>query len=242
MHINTENIYTNQYGKYFVPNVQITDHYPDNVSNAIRKGDVYEHETIKYIIASSKGNSVVTAGTYFGDFIPALYPHFKTVYGFEPSQIYYDACMKTISLNNIQNAKIANKGLGECEEDLFYQEYQDNQPGAHRGGAARFLNKNATYNGNNAAKKYHENRSTLMKVTTLDLSIPENEIIDVLHIDVEGLEQQVLAGALNIINKNKPVIIIETNVDEDWFNKFLAPLKYFKADKVCHNICYRISV
>jgi FkbM family methyltransferase len=234
----TKNIYTNQYGSYFVPDTIITDYYPDGISSSIRAGKVYERQTIEYIKKLSKGNSVITAGTYFGDFMPALSKSFKTVYGFEPSGIYYDACLKTIKLNGIQNAKIFNKGIGEFEEYLYYQEYQDSKLSEHRGGAARFLDKNDTYNGK---LEYQQKKSILMKVTTLDIEIPKDEIIDVLHLDIEGLEQQALAGSNRIISTYKPAIIVETTPNEDWFNLKLRPLGYALIGKVNHNTIYQVS-
>ena len=57
-------IFQNEYGQYSVPNIEITEYYPDSVANTIRQGKVYEHGTIKYIINNSKGNSIVTAGAY----------------------------------------------------------------------------------------------------------------------------------------------------------------------------------
>jgi FkbM family methyltransferase len=235
-------IFQNEYGQYSVPNIQITEYYPDSVANTIRQGKVYEHDTIKYIINNSKGNSIVTAGAYFGDFLPALSKHFKNIFTFEPSVLFHTACLNTIALNNLTNIKIFNQGLGEKKEKLYYQEFQDNQPEKHKGGAARFLDKNKDYGSNLHLKTYHEKKAVLMEVTTVDDMLPDNEIIDILHLDVEGLEQQALTGSLNTIIKYKPLIIIETLPDTVWIEKNLTPLGYKLTQKISHNSCFKIDL
>jgi len=55
---------------------------------------------------------------------------------------------------------------------------------------------------------------TTIKVRTdlLDNVIPKNIQIDLIKIDVEGAELLVLEGAINLIKKNKPVVIFEHGI------------------------------
>ena len=65
---------------------------------------------------------LVHAGTYFGDFIPALSrvcaPDAK-VWAFEPNPENYRCALITTTLNNLHNVEIKNAGLGSQEGSML---------------------------------------------------------------------------------------------------------------------------
>ena len=67
-------------------------------------------------------------------------------------------------------------------------------------------------------------------VTTLDLAFARRRPPDVIKIDVEGLELEVLKGALSLINAAKPTILAEVHWLGERFSNFvsdhLAPIGY----------------
>jgi FkbM family methyltransferase len=65
-----------------------------------------------------------------------------------------------------------------------------------------------------------------IEITKLDISIPENEIIGILKIDVQGYELEVLKGAVNTLIRTS-VIVLEMNNHDGYKD---SP-KYFELDK-----------
>ena len=58
----------NKYGGYCVPLSSL--HRP--AAQRILSGDVYEPNTIEFLISNCSDGDIVHAGAYFGDFLPAL--------------------------------------------------------------------------------------------------------------------------------------------------------------------------
>jgi FkbM family methyltransferase len=105
------------------------------------------------------------------------------------------------------------------------------------------LKKYATGNRNETIKMYdygttaniknniNKNESFLIKMITLDSFIKTENIekVDLIKIDTDGYEFEILKGAKNILEKDKPVLIIETNNDQRIIN-FCKDLNYIILD------------
>ena len=65
--------------------------------------------------------------------------------------------------------------------------------------------------------KANPNSNNFLISTTLDKVINNSKWrnISLMHLDVEGFEEQVMKGAENIINQNRPVIIFEQHICKD---------------------------
>ncbi|MEP7109086.1 MAG: FkbM family methyltransferase [Ferruginibacter sp.] len=85
-----------------------------------------------------------------------------------------------------------------------------------------------------------------VQMETLDDLIPENIKIDLVKIDVEGAEYEVLQGARNVLQKNKPLVLFECGLGaadiygttpENIFDLFkecglsVSTIEYFNAHK-----------
>ena len=79
----TDLLCENKYGTYIVP---ASHNRP--VTNELKRGSVYEPFTIEFIQKNFNNQSIVTAGTYIGDFLPA-FKDIKNVYAFEPVEENY---------------------------------------------------------------------------------------------------------------------------------------------------------
>jgi len=123
--------------------------------------------------------------------------HNKPVYSFEANPETFKILNDNIELNNIENIKTFNMGIGDKQDKLkFFPNININ-----RGGAS-FINRS-----NNEDKFYEVE---LNSVDNLNNIFPSqgNSLI---KIDVEGWELNVLNGSLNYIKKHKPIIIIENS-------------------------------
>jgi len=103
----------------------------------------------------------------------------------EPVRRNFQALLKNIELNNVDNAEAINVALSD-----------------KRGLAkARLLDD----------KNYSAPQTENVRVTTLDNIFSNNRKIDLIRMDVEGHEYRVIKGGLNIIKKHLPSFLIEVH-------------------------------
>ena len=206
----------NKYGGYCVPLSSL--HRP--ASSRILAGGVWEPDTIEFIVSHARVGDLIHAGTYFGDFLPALSRsrhEGAKVWAFEPNYESYRCASLTLLINGSQNVVLANAGLGERCETLILETSASN--GTAHGGTSHILTEN---NINEASAR----NTQPVQVVTLDSAIPENRNVSLIHLDVEGFEIYALNGARNIIRRCMPIIVLETMPSNNWLYENLLPLGY----------------
>lgn len=112
----------------------------------------------------------------------------KKIYAFEPIPETFNILKKNVEINNLENIITPlNIALSNCNTNADIKNFN-----------IRFM----------GAAQINENIKGNIDVKAVDnLDIEEN--IDFIKIDVEGYELKVLEGAINTIEKYKPVIFIE---------------------------------
>jgi len=150
------------------------------------------------IEACRNKKAVIDIGTHIGLVsMPAssvLAPGAK-VYSFEPAEAERTYLKEHIRLNNIQNIEVFDNPVGKDhgKEIVFYQ--QDDESG--------------TSSVTIANKPPELFRKTTKKLVSLDCFCKEKNILpDVVKLDAEGNEYDVLEGALETLNKARPLIFI----------------------------------
>ena len=212
----------NRYGKYCVP--RSSEHR--KAVAAILAGKVYERRTIRFMMAHCGAGDIVHAGTYFGDFLPALssalHPQ-ALIWAFEPNSENFTCATKTIALNRLENVRLENSGLGARPERMLL--HIRDADGKLRGGSSQLVRVCEP----NAA---HEEVS----IVRADDVVPSDRKISILQLDVEGFEQEALTGALGIIRRCLPVMILENLPrDKEWFQRNILALGYGFRGKVHAN-------
>ncbi len=212
----------NRYGKYCVP--PSSEHR--KAVAAILAGKVYERRTIRFMMAHCGTGDIVHAGTYFGDFLPALssalHPQ-ALIWAFEPNSENFICAAKTIAMNGLQNVRLQNAGLGAGPERMLL--HIRDADGKLRGGSSQLVRVRQP----NAV---HEEVS----IVAADNAIPGDRTISILQLDVEGFEQEALTGALGLIQRCLPIIILENLPrDEEWFEQNILALGYTFRGKVHAN-------
>jgi len=203
----------NIYGKYCVP--EISKHR--DAAKLILSGKVYEPNTIKFMRENTGTGDVIHAGTYFGDFLPALSTVCKgTVWAFEPCSENYKCALKTIELNNLENVNLYNAALSNSHGVVSIK-VQDNN--LHRGGMSRVV----------SSDDFDEQVSSFR----IDDIVPRNRKISILQLDVEGHELYALEGAIETIKQHSPIVILETD-----FTEFMEELNYKLLCKIHNNSVY----
>ena len=207
----------NKYGIYAVPKNSSWR----LAAKTILDGEVYEPDTIRYIIDNCADESIIHAGTYFGDFLPALSKFCKkTVFSFEPNLENYKCARMTCDLNSCKNITLKHNALGDCKKRV----------------KLKVKNKNKSLGGLSKIVEAADIDTEEVFQTTIDDVVPDSCPVSVLHLDLEGYELKAIGGAIKIIKKFKPTIIIEDNHDD--YNE-LKNLGYKYEKKLNNNLVWK---
>lgn len=217
----------NEHGAYCVPRSSL--HRP--VAQAILRAQVWESETLELTAGADGTGDIVHAGTYFGDFLPALARSRApgaVVWAFEPHPENYRCAEITMMLNGLENVVLTNAGLDlQAGTGLLAT---TNRRGLALGGASRLIRDRSR------ARWWSNERVNLV---SLDDVLPSDRRVAVIQLDVEGSEQQALAGAAVTIERNRPLIILETSPEAGWLAANLEPLGYRAEGSVNANLILR---
>lgn len=220
-HMQNKLLAENRFGKYVIPkDIDYTF-----TAQTILDGYVHEPSTIEYIL--SVGGTIIHAGTGFGDFLPAL-KNLNKVYAYEANKLMYECAKDTIELNNITNVELNHLALGP--DDTFALINSKDEDGRQMGPRSEI----ALY----GFKEDYESHpdEEIIHMAKLDTLFPDNSTkIDLIHLDLEGFERYALNGAHNLINRDKPIIILEIHDNPIAHNEYMAKLNYYPNKQLIHN-------
>jgi len=199
----------NKYGVYSVPKeVEYT-----YTAQLILEGGVHEDTTIEYI--KSVGGNIIHSGSGFGDFLPALKDCDK-VWTFEPNPLMYQCSLETISLNEIKNVEILPYAIGRYDGTANLKNIDEN--GLEMGPRSEM-----------------SDYGIKVKMVKLDSVIPKDVKISLIHLDLEGYEFAALSGAKDIIERDKPIIVLEIDTRAVDYNNFMLSLDYIPHKQLIFN-------
>lgn len=192
----------------------------DHIQKIIKSsGNFYEIDMLQDIAKRTpKGSSIIDVGAnignhsiYFGMFCDV-----GKVISFEPQPFVFDILSKNIKLNGLEN-KVRAFQLGI---------------GSEQGHA----NLQAVDSKNLGMTKLSSDAKGKVEIVTIDGFFEGNLEIDnvsVIKIDVEGMEIEVLKGAIKTIMKYKPFIYAEAGDHESYvkLDEFLSSYGYIKIDR-----------
>ncbi len=220
----------NRYGGYCVPDSSA--HRP--AARRILASDVYEPDTIEYLRANCGRGDIVHAGTYFGDFLPALssaVDEEALVWAFEPNRENYRCARVTLELNGIGNVRLRNAGLGSRSERRPFR--VRDEFGRSLGGASRL----------SEVEQGREPGTELVELVAIDDVVSEDRHVSLLQLDVEGHEREALIGALGLVERCRPVLVLEDFpgsglFEGDWFASSILSLGYRRERRLHGNAVF----
>jgi FkbM family methyltransferase len=219
----------NQYGGYCMPLSSI--HRP--AARSILSGAVWEPETIKFIAEHCKNGDIIHAGTYFGDFLPALSKscaNGSKIWAFEPNPENFRCAVITALINGLPAVELINAGLGDKECSLPMMIADDT--GRSLGGSSRLTLE---------AGQEDKSRFVEVAIVTIDEVVSEDRQVTILQLDLEGFEMRALAGAMETIKRCKPVLILETLPTRAWLTQNILKLGYQVAGKLHDNTVLAVN-
>ncbi|GHT24983.1 hypothetical protein AGMMS4957_18960 [Bacteroidia bacterium] len=171
------------------------DNYDKSIVNLLDQYMVegpYGYTDGAFDVSVKKGDIVIDAGAWIGDFEAYASSKGATVYAFEPVNEIFQWLCKTRDLNAAGQIHPIKKGLGssECEMDISI--------GQSNSGSSSVLSE-----GHITEK---------VTITTLDKFVEENKLtrVDFIKSDIEGAERDMLRGATKVLQKFAPKLAICT--------------------------------
>lgn len=129
-------------------------------------------------------------------FVHKIYPE-AVIYAFEPGKIVSKCIEKTLEFNKTKNFFLIKKGVSD-----------------QTGKAEFFIDPKST-GGSSLVRKHiskKNNNIESIDLVSLDNFIKETKVIPALvKVDVEGAENLVIKGSLDLIQNHKPVFIVESD-------------------------------
>ena len=217
----------NRYGFYCVP--RRSAHRSS--AKAALQGRVWESATVEFLRHNIGAGDVIHAGTYFGDFLPALSARLGpggTVWAFEPNPENYHAACLTCRINRLSNVVLRNAALWgrACTRRIRVKDGN-----VSLGGGSRLVG---------VSEACPEADQLEVPAVTVDDVIPPDRHISLIQLDVEGSELEALSGARQIIKACKPLLLLET-CPKAWIDENLACLGYGIAGAVNDNVVLSVN-
>ena len=164
----------------------------------------WENHIVELLKSLCKENmTVIDIGANIGShtvLISKLVGKKGTVYAFEPSKNHVEILFYNLMINNCTNTKIYCYGCGDKNENRFVNN--------------EFLNTKVAANFGAIELKTESSSSNDEQVEIISIDSFDFSKIDVVKIDAEGMENLVINGMRNTIEKYKPIIIIEIHQPE----------------------------
>lgn len=219
----------NEFGTYCIP----LEFNNRSEALALMGQKVWEDETLRFLRQHAAGGDVVHAGAFFGDMLPGLSTacgERGVVWAFEPNAISYTAAKMTIEVNQISNVVLSPVALGENEGSAGMLA---RSPAGHKlGGRCRI----------EPCQNHPHHLMDKVRVMALDQIIPTHRYVSLIHLDVEGYELLALKGAISIIRKHHPLLVIETVPNQPWFEQvILGDLGYRVLRKMDGNSVFGLE-
>ncbi len=214
----------NEHGAYCVP----LSSQHRTLCQRILKGEVFEPDTIQYIMNNAGEGDIIHAGTFFGDFLPALSRSVvegKHVWAFEPNTENYRCAQITMVLNDIKNVHLIQAGLGV--EEASANVVVEDRKGKGLGGCSRIVE--SIEEGDVTEK---------VNIVALDEVIPQDRDISIVQLDVEGYEQKALEGGIELIKRCRPILILEDDkgiTSSKWFKENILSMGYSVDSNLHYN-------
>jgi len=180
------------FGRFYLPNDLGSNHLVTNSYND------WERHFDDHINKLPVDMNVIDIGAHVGFITTKLSKRFSKgkIFSFEPASLSYQYLSKNVELNCLDNVTLFNNAVGNIRADVGMSDNEN-----------LFLN------------EVNLSGSGIQMVCIDDMNLPE---IGLIKIDTEGFEMEVLSGAMGIIQRDHPILVIE--IHEHLYDKYVKRL------------------
>jgi FkbM family methyltransferase len=197
----SEKAYVTELGKFYILE---NDQW---IGRVIKEGAAWDSDKIKKLLKYiDPEKNVIDVGANIGTYAIPFAKHINAekckVYCFEPQTVIFNLLDKNVLLNDITNIKTYHEAVGHLD-DYTVTISNSVSDGISKGKKLKYNTNNIINYGGIELGLGGEK----IQMNTLDSYNFEN--IGFIKIDVEGCEKLVLYGGLELIKREKPVILFE---------------------------------
>lgn len=169
-------------------------HPGEEIDRHIATYGIYERRILHYLeTLVPTGGVVLDIGANIGNHALFLSKKASEVHCFEPNPCAYGRLERNIRLNRASSVRVHRFGLGDRDMSACFSETSGNLGASHFGKDG--------------------NLELLIRKGDDAISLPR---IDLIKIDVEGMEASVFKGLRGTIRKHRPAIAFECHDTESW--------------------------
>lgn len=208
----------------------------------IRSGSWSEPELELIPYATEPGDTALDVGANFGVYCYHLSRRLGArgrVYAFEPVPFTVQTLTRVARLLRLRNVTIVPKGCSDRAGEISFS-VPVQESGALSAGTAYVGGRNDDRAGKESQVRWASTREVKGEVIALDEFLPPLERLSLIKMDIEGAEMFALRGAVKLIDRHLPSVIIEIN---PWylggFNVPLADLTRFFFERGYELFHYR---
>jgi FkbM family methyltransferase len=180
----------------------------DAIEGVLARGVFWNSEVIETIKSYAKTNDVLfIIGAHIGSTVVPLSKYVSVIHCFEPSIDTYNHLLENIAVNELTNVFPHNTALGRRVEQAYMFDMTNDRIKLNKGGNHVITSDDIQ---NNTRSAHLVDTGTEIQVTPMDVFCNAENIskIDILLIDIEGMEEAFLEGASQSIRTFKPRLIV----------------------------------
>ncbi|HEX9243996.1 MAG TPA: FkbM family methyltransferase [Anaeromyxobacter sp.] len=180
----------------------------DIISDALIRGGSWDGHIIELArrVARDRSGSAIDVGAHLGSITVALASMFERVFSFEPNDFNFRLLRANAGLNGLQNVQLFNHALFSRSASLSLGHRSTQEVDVPLGENGEFDGASAH---NLGAYLFSENGSGLFEHAARTLDSYELGDVAFIKIDAQGADGEVLLGALQTIQRCRPVVVFE---------------------------------
>ena len=178
----------------------------DVIEKTLLEGRAWSPSIVRLLAARMRPNAhFVNVGAHIGTMCIPLAKVAAHVTAFEPFPKTFDHLRRNVELNALTNVSLHNAALGDKHERVFFlsdssERIKENSGGMH------VLTADDVRSGARSAALARADDTGVPCVTLDSMDLPP---IDAMLVDVEGMEDKLLAGARRTLQRDLPLLLIE---------------------------------
>lgn len=178
----------------------------DIIEKTLLEGHAWSPDIVGMLAARMRPNAhFVNVGAHIGTVCIPLAKAAARVTAFEPFPKTFDHLKRNVELNALTNVSLHNAALGDKHERVFFIDDASERIKANSGGMHVLTADDVRTGARSAALA----RADTTGVPCVTLDSMRLAPIDAMLVDVEGMEDKLIAGARETLRRDLPLLLIE---------------------------------